>query len=144
VATVIFLLFKAVRLALHRDLITYPPFLGFKLKKPEFQIRSLTKEEFERLISTPLESQSQCFIRDLFVFAAFTGISYVDLKKFTWKDIITEEDGSLWICMSRQKTGIPFNVKLLDIPIKILKNTEDWQRKTLSFPYWDKAKSTMP
>lgn len=144
VATVIFLLFKAVRLALHRNLITYPPFLGFKLKKPEFQIRSLTKEEFERLISTPLESQSQCFIRDLFVFAAFTGISYVDLKKLTLKDIITEEDGSLWICMSRQKTGIPFHVKLLDTPIKILKNTEDWQRKTLSFPYWDMAESTMP
>lgn len=103
VATVIFLLFKAVRLALHRNLITYPPFLGFKVKKPEFQIRLLTKEEFERLISTPLESQSQCFIRDLFVFASFTGISYVDLKKLTWKDIVTEEDGSLWICMSRQK-----------------------------------------
>ena len=134
VATVIFLLFKAVRLALHRNLITYPPFLGFKVKKPEFQIRLLTKEEFERLISTPLESQSQCFIRDLFVFASFTGISYVDLKKLTWKDIVTEEDGSLWICMSRQKTGIPFHVKLLDIPIKILEKYRGLAKENLVFP----------
>ena len=49
VATVVFLLFKVVRLVLHRNLITYAPFLGFMLKKPKFQIRSLTKEEFERL-----------------------------------------------------------------------------------------------
>lgn len=134
VATIIFLLFKAVRLALHRNLITYPPFLGYKLKKPEFQIRSLTKEEFERLISTPLESQSQCFIRDLFLFASFTGISYVDLKKLTWKDIVTEEDGSLWISMSRQKTGIPFHVKLLDIPIKILEKYRGLAKDNFVFP----------
>ena len=134
VATVVFLLFKAVRLALHRNLITYPPFLGFKVKKPEFQIRSLTKEEFERLISTPLESQSQCFIRDLFVFASFTGISYVDLKKLMWKDIVTEEGGSLWISMSRQKTGIPFHVKLLDIPIKILEKYRGLAKDNLVFP----------
>ncbi|KAA6337434.1 Tyrosine recombinase XerC [termite gut metagenome] len=134
VSTIIFLLFKAVRLALHRNLITYPPFLGYKVKKPDFQIRSLTKEEFERLISTPLESQSQCFIRDLFVFASFTGISYVDLKNLTWKDILTEEDGSLWISMSRQKTGIPFHVKLLDIPIKILEKYRGLAKENLVFP----------
>jgi integrase len=56
----------------------------------------------------------------MFVFASFTGISYIDLKNFTWKEIITEEDGSLWIYKSRQKTGIPFNVKLLNIPIQII------------------------
>lgn len=101
-------------------MITYPPFLGYKLGKPEFQQRSLSAEEFERLISTPLKSTSQSFIRDLFVFAAFTGLSFIDLKQLTWKDIVTEEDGSLWISMSRQKMDAPFNVKLLDIPIRIM------------------------
>lgn len=120
IASIVALLLKAVRIALHRNLITYPPFLGYKLEKPEFQIRSLTAEEFERLISTPIKSTSQSFIRDLFVFAAFTGLSFIDLKQLTWKDIITEEDGSLWISMSRQKTDAPFNVKLLDIPIQIM------------------------
>jgi len=111
---------KAARIALHRNLISHPPFIGYKPEKPELQIRSLTKDELERIISTPIESANQCFIRDLFVFACFCGISYADLKNLTWKDIITEEDGSLWISMSRQKTGIPFNVKLLDIPIRIM------------------------
>lgn len=97
---------KAARIALHRNLISRPPFMGYKPERPELQIRSLTKDELERIISTPIESASQSFIRDLFVFACFTGISYADLKNLTWKDIITEEDGSLWISMSRQKTGI--------------------------------------
>lgn len=120
IVSIIALLQKAVRIALHRNMITYPPFLGYKIEKPEFQQRSLSAEEFERLISTPLKYASQSFIRDLFVFAAFTGLPYVDLKRLTWRDIVTEEDGSLWISMSRQKTGMPFNVKLLDIPTQIM------------------------
>lgn len=111
---------KAVRIALHRNLIIHPPFAGYKPEKPELRNRSLTKEEFERIISTPLPTTKLCYIRDLFVFAAFTGISYVDLKKLSWKDIITEEDGSLWISMSRQKTNMPFNVKLLGIAVQII------------------------
>lgn len=120
IVTIVALLLKAVRIALHRNMITYPPFLGYKLGKPEFVQRTLSAEELERLISTPLKSPSQSFIRDLFVFAAFTGLSFIDLKQLTWKDIVTEEDGSLWISMSRQKTDISFNVKLLDISIKII------------------------
>lgn len=120
IASIVALLLKAVRIALHRNMIPYPPFLGYKWEKPEFIQRSLTAQEFERLISTPIKSTSQCFIRDLFVFAAFTGLSFIDLKQLTWKDIVTEEDGSLWISMSRQKTDATFNVKLLDIPIQIM------------------------
>lgn len=120
IISIVALLQKAVRIALHRNLITYPPFYGYKIGKPEFQIRSLCAEEFERLMSTPIESSSQSFIRDLFVFATFTGLSYADLKGLVWKDIIREEDGSLWIFKSRQKTDITFNVKLLDIPIRII------------------------
>lgn len=111
---------KAARIALNRNLISRPPFVGYKPEKPEIKTRSLTKEELERFISTPLPSSKLCFIRDLFVFSSFTGISYADIKKLTWKEIITEKDGSQWISSSRQKTGVPFNVKLLEIPIQII------------------------
>ncbi|MDR2147971.1 MAG: hypothetical protein LBE91_16080, partial [Tannerella sp.] len=52
----------------------------------------------------PLKYSTQSFVRDLFVFSTFTGISYADVKKLTWKDVITEDDGSLWISTERQKT----------------------------------------
>lgn len=134
IVSIIALLLKAVRIALHRNFITYPPFLGYKLRKPDFQNRSLTADEFERLISAPIKYESQCFIRDLFVFASFTGISYADLKQFTWKDIAREEDGSLWISMSRQKTSVPFHVKLLDIPIRIMEKYKGLAKDDCVFP----------
>lgn len=64
--------------------------------------------------------KSQCYISDLFLFSAFTGLAYVDLKRLTWREIVKEEDCSLWISTDRKKTGVLFHVKLLDIPIKII------------------------
>ena len=125
---------KVARLALHRNLISRPPFMGYKPEKPELQKRSLTKDELERIISSPIESESQCFIRDLFVFACMTGISHADLKNLTWKNVITEEDGSLWVSMSRQKTGVPFHVKLLDIPIRIMEKYKGIAENNYIFP----------
>lgn len=124
---------KAARIALHRNLISRPPFTGYKPPRPEPQIRSLTKDELERFISTPISKSKLRYIRDLFVFSTFTGISYADLKKLTWKEVIKEKDGSLWISASRQKTGIPFNVKLLDIPLQIMKKYKGCAKRDLLF-----------
>lgn len=70
----------------------------------------------------------------MFVFAAFTGLPYIDLKQLTWKEIITEEDGSLWISTDRQKTGTPFNVKLLDIPVQIIEKYKGLAKGENVFP----------
>ena len=58
------------------------------------------------------------YIRDLFVFASFTALSFVDIKELT-NDRIVEVNGEKWIISKRHKTGVPFQVKLLDIPLQI-------------------------
>ena len=131
----IILLNKIVRLALHRNYITRPPFEGFDVGRIENKDRSLTPEELDLLISTPLKSGTQRFIRDMFVFSTFTGISYVDVQNLSWKDVITEEDGSQWISADRQKTGTAFNVKLLDIPIQIMEYYKGIAPDGKIFPY---------
>jgi integrase len=133
-------LLSVAKIARHRNLISHPPFFGYKLTRPKFNIRSLSSDEFQRLISTPIESPNLNFTRDMFVFASFTGISYIDLKNLTWKEIITEEDASLWISKSRQKTGIPFNVKLLDIPLRIIKKYKDFSNGDLVFNIYCQVK----
>lgn len=70
----------------------------------------------------------------MFVFSVFTGISYADLKKLAWKDIIRENDGSLWISADRQKTKTAFNVKLLDIPVQIMDYYEGLAEGDSVFP----------
>lgn len=125
---------KVVLLALHRNIINRHPFADFGTEKTTLQNKSLNSEELERLVSTPLKSATQRFIRDMFVFSVFTGISYADLKKLTWKDIIKESDGSLWISSERQKTKTAFNVKLLDIPIQIIEYYEGLADNDNVFP----------
>jgi integrase len=125
---VIIQLLSAAKVALHRNYISRLPFFGYRLERPDFQIRSLSVGELDNLISTGIESPDLCFVRDMFVFACFTGISWIDLKNLTWKEIITEEDESLWISKSRQKTGVPFNVKLLDIPVQIIEKYRDFSK----------------
>lgn len=93
----------------------------------------MTADELESIVSTTIQSQQLSFVRDLFVFASFTGISYIDLKNLTWKEIIKEEDGSLWISKFRQKTGIPFNVKLLNIPKMIIEKYRGFSKESFVF-----------
>ena len=114
------LLNKVIRLALHRRIITRPPSDGFELEKTELKNKSLTNDELDLLMKTPLKSGTQRFIRDMFLFSTFTGLAYADVHKLSWKDIITEDDGSLWISANRQKSHTEFNVKLLNIPIHIM------------------------
>jgi integrase len=111
---------KIIQRALRRNVIVHQPFGDFHLERAEVQDRSLTAAELDRLIETPLKSNTQGFIRDLFVFSTFTGLSYADLKKLSWKDIVSEDDGSQWISTDRQKTKTAFNVKLLRIPFQIM------------------------
>ena len=111
---------KVIRLALHRNIITHPPFEGFELEKTELKNKSLTNNELDLLMQTSLKSGTQRFIRDMFLFSTFTGLAYADLHKLSWKNIITEDDGSLWISANRQKSHTEFNVKLLNIPIQII------------------------
>lgn len=81
----IILLQKAVRIALYRGLISRPPFFGYKPQKCKTKIKSLTAEEFERLLTISLERQTLVFARDMFIFSSFTGMAYSDVRKFTWK-----------------------------------------------------------
>jgi len=141
VSSIIIQLLSVAKVARHRNYITHPPFFGYRPERPDFQIRSLSNEEFERLITADIQSTALCFVRDMFVFASFTGISYIDLKNLTRKEIITEEDGSLWIAKSRQKTGVPFNVRLLDIPVRIIEKYRAYSTDNLVFKVFCQVKT---
>lgn len=55
------------------------------------------------------------YARDVFVFAAFTGLSYIDLKELRVSDI-KDINGATWIVSQRHKSKVAYQVKLLDIP----------------------------
>ena len=64
-------------------------------------------------------------VKDLFLFACLTGLSYIDLVNLRADEIRENFDGELWIMTKRQKTGVKVNVPLLEIPKMILNKYRD-------------------
>jgi hypothetical protein len=82
---------KAARIARNRNLISRPPFIGYKPERIELKNRSLTKEELERIVSRSLPTSKLCYIRDLFVFSAFTVSHMPTLKNSHGKKLLRKK-----------------------------------------------------
>lgn len=112
--------------AFNKGLLRNDPFFDYTFEKIISNPRWLSHDEIDRLMKLEIKSHAQNFVRDMFLFSVFTGISYIDLKNLQHTDIRQQEDGSLWIILNRQKTGATSYIPLLDIPKKIIdkyKNT---------------------
>ena len=57
----------------------------------------------------------------------------MDIKELTTDDIV-EINGEKWILSKRHKTKVNFQVKLLDIPLQIIKRYERFQKDKLVSP----------
>lgn len=94
-------------------------FADYKLKSDSSLRNYLTMKELERLAGLRLCDGSLRFVRDLFLFSAFTGISYVDLRDLSMRDLRTLR-GHKWIVFRRRKTGGTVTVRLFSLPLRIL------------------------
>lgn len=59
-------------------------------------------------------------VRNVFLFACFTGYSFNELQHLTLNDVFTGIDGKRWIKIDRLKTGNPECLPLLPIPAAIV------------------------
>ena len=134
---------KGVVMRAHfNGLIPRNPFAQFHIS-PNIKDREyLTEEELKTLMTHEFADAKLSYIRDIFVFASFTALSFVDVKELTTDDIV-EVNGEKWILSKRHKTKVPFQVKLLDIPMQIIKRYEKFQTNKSVFPnlnYWSICK----
>ncbi|MFR9496357.1 MAG: site-specific integrase [Rikenellaceae bacterium] len=98
--------------------------------------RSLTKEELDKIMTSPLDIPSRYLVRDLFVFSCFTGISFKDVCSLTTKNLSRADDGVWWINAKRCKTDVEFHVPLMDLPLRIIekyRGTADGDRLFRTF-----------
>ena len=63
-------------------------------------------------------------VRDVFIFAVYTGLSYVDIENLTNENIYVGIDKSLWLSYYRHKTDIHAILPLLQPAVNILKRYE--------------------
>lgn len=118
-------LHTVINKAIAAGIITADPFSGYELPRPERKRRYLTREELQRLMSTPLSVPRLYLVRDLFLFSCYTGISYGDMCRLTTANLETAEDGTTWIKATREKTNVEFEIPLLDLPLHIIDKYRD-------------------
>ena len=75
----------------------------------------LTEDELKAVMTHEFADSKLAYIRDIFIFASFTALSFVDIQALT-NDNIVEVHGDKWILSKPHKTKVAFQVNLLDIP----------------------------
>ena len=114
--------------------LPFNPFAGY-INSPESVDRGyITKEEIHTMMNTEMFDTTHELVRDLFLFSVFTGLAYSDVKNLTTDNLQTFFDGNLWIITRRKKTNTESNIRLLDVPKKIIEKYEGMARNNKVFP----------
>ena len=102
------------------------PFAMYHVDPDHKEREFLTLDELTAMTEIKLEDPNMAFARDLFIFGSWTGIAFIDIKNLT-EDNISMVNGAPWIVSKRQKTGVPFQIKLLDIPMQIVERYKSFR-----------------
>ncbi|QGY47755.1 site-specific integrase [Maribellus comscasis] len=104
---------KVITLAVKMEWINKNPFASYRLKFKKVNRECLTGEELHKLENKNIEIQRLRYVRDLFVFSCYTGLTYGDVMRLSPTNLQCGIDGELWIFTHREKTDNPVPVPLL-------------------------------
>ena len=116
---------KITNLALANEWIAKDPFIGIKFHEKEVIREFLTMNELLTIYHKEFPLERITVVRDVFIFAAFTGLAFIDVQQLSPEHIVKDNNGNLWIRKPRQKTKNMCNIPLLDIPLEILRKYAD-------------------
>ena len=111
-------------------------FVNFKLPKENRKApRALSREDFEKILDVeiPTSRVTHNIVRDLFLFACYTGVPYADAISITNDNLYTDDNGALWLKYMRKKNEHLGRVKLLPEAIALIEKYRSNERKEL-FP----------
>ncbi len=92
-----------VFIAINNEWLTRDPFREYEIKKEETTRSFLTKEEIRLFMDGKLKNAKQELYRDLYLFCAFTGLSFSDMRNLTEENIRTYFDEHEWINIIEDK-----------------------------------------
>lgn len=115
---------QVINKAIRAGLITVDPFNGYKISVQRVDRGFLSEDDLKKMMEKEFASKRLEQVRDIFVFACFSGLAYIDLANLRVDNIQKMFDGRLWIVTHLQKTNTKVTVPLLPPAIKILKKYE--------------------
>lgn len=120
---------KVVNLAIKNEWIDRDPFVKFKPSFVRKDREFLNLQELQAIENKDLSIQRLLHTRDLFVFACYTGLAYIDVYNLTPQSICLGIDGDYWIKTYRQKTDVPVMIPILPKAMDII---EKYKRHPLA------------
>lgn len=101
--------------------IMVDPYDLVKFKRGKCKEREpLSENELKRLRTIKLNGKMDK-VRDLFIFAAYTGLAYCDVQSFDFNNMTDKEGNLYYIDGSRLKTGSRFFTPILKPALEVLK-----------------------
>ena len=128
-------LHRVLKSAINSGHLRQDPFVGYTFDYAPIVPKFLSEKELKRMITTPLPKSN--------LFSAFTGISFSDLRNLTVKNLAQAEDGTWWIHSARQKTGTPFHVPLLELPLELIDKYRGIAKEGRLFPMYSCSKTNI-
>lgn len=104
---------KMSRLAVRLEWLEKDPFINYKLKFKKTERQFLTERELKRIEETTFGIPSHEKIKDLFIFACYTGLSFIDVQELKADHLVKGMDGNDWLYTKRTKTDEPLKIPLL-------------------------------
>ena len=111
---------KIIKICIANGWLDKDPFVNYKSKMREVEREFLTQEEVQTIYGKEMVTDRLNQVRDIFVFACFTGLAYIDVKNLTKSNISLGIDGGKWIFTHRQKTETASRIPLLPIAEEII------------------------
>jgi len=101
------------------------PFDGMSLTLKETDRPYLTEEELVRIEKMEFKIKRLELVKDLFLFACYTGLAYSDVKKLHKAEIEKSPNGMWWIRTRRQKTNERSQIPLLAPAMQVIRKYSD-------------------
>jgi site-specific recombinase XerD len=111
---------KIVKLCISNGWLDKDPFVNYKAKIREVEREFLSQEEIQTIYAKEFITERLNQVKDIFIFACFTGLAYIDVKQLTLSNISLGIDGGKWIFTHRQKTETASRIPLLPIPQELI------------------------
>jgi len=104
---------KMTTIACKLDCLKQDPFAFFSAKFTPYDRQYLNIEELKLIEELDLKDIGLRRVRDCFVFACYTGLSYIDVKELRPEQVVTGIDGGEWIFTKRAKSKTSVKIPLL-------------------------------
>ena len=111
---------KVIRDCVDKDLLDKDPFWRYKVKHIDYNVPHLSANELKALEEKKITIPRLALVRDIFLFACYTGFAYVDVVNLTADHVKIGVDGKKWLIKNRQKTDISERVPILPPSLRIL------------------------